>query len=210
MHNSVLFGVWACVSFVLYKIVAAVLEERRHAKNARELGCEPTHNPNGWDIWGVVAVWKMLQADKKALFPAHIKQRFEDATKAQNRQINTLSSPQLGSPFLMTTEPKNIQAMLATQFKDYGLGERRNVNFFPLLGHGIVSMVEQLYLIINLGCTTLTRTVLFRWQTVGTQPGITATAICTRPSQRPGPRRRARPESSTCPSCRKGWMDRFC
>ena len=44
-----------------------------------------------------------------------------------------------GSPTTFTIDPKNIQAVLATQFKDFGLGDMRNGNFNPLLGHGIVS-----------------------------------------------------------------------
>lgn len=43
----------------------------------------------------------------------------------------------LGKTAFFTTEPRNIQAILATQFKDFGLGDARNNNFFPLLGHGI-------------------------------------------------------------------------
>jgi hypothetical protein len=41
---------------------------------------------------------------------------------------------------IITIDPKNIQAILAVQFKEFGLGEGRNGNFNPLLGHGIVSI----------------------------------------------------------------------
>jgi hypothetical protein len=40
---------------------------------------------------------------------------------------------------IFTVDPKNVQTILATQFKDFGLGDARNNNFKPLLGHGIVS-----------------------------------------------------------------------
>lgn len=54
---------------------------------------------------------------------------------------NSTNYPQqvFGSPMTFTIEPKNVQTLLATQFKDFGLGEWRNGNFNPLLGHGIVS-----------------------------------------------------------------------
>ncbi|USP73415.1 translation initiation factor if-2 [Curvularia clavata] len=45
----------------------------------------------------------------------------------------------MGVEGIFTIEPKNIQAILATQFKDFGLGKVRNRNFSPLLGHGIFS-----------------------------------------------------------------------
>jgi len=35
-----------------------------------------------------------------------------------------------------TIDPENIEAILSTQFKDFGLGDRRAC-FFPLLGEGI-------------------------------------------------------------------------
>jgi len=37
----------------------------------------------------------------------------------------------------VTVDPKNIQAVLATQFHDFSLGQTRRGNFFPLLGNGI-------------------------------------------------------------------------
>jgi len=49
-----------------------------------------------------------------------------------------------GNPMTFTIEPENIQAILAKQFKEFGLGETRNANFNPLLGHGIVSSPKQL------------------------------------------------------------------
>jgi hypothetical protein len=139
MHSSLLLGLWACVSFVLYKIIAVVLASRHHAQNARKLGCEPAHSPNGWDLIGIRATWWLLQADKKADLPAHFKFRFEDASAKQNRPVTTFYQNQLGNDTFHTIEPKNIQALLATQFKDFGLGKTRNANFHPLLGNGIVS-----------------------------------------------------------------------
>ncbi len=42
----------------------------------------------------------------------------------------------LGSRSINTIDPENIEAILSTQFKDFGLGAREQ-NFRPLLGHGI-------------------------------------------------------------------------
>jgi cytochrome P450 len=38
---------------------------------------------------------------------------------------------------IYTCDPKNIQAILATRFQDFELGETRRQSFFPLLGNGI-------------------------------------------------------------------------
>jgi hypothetical protein len=138
MHNSILLCLWAGVSYVLYKIVATIINERRHARNARKLGCGPAHNPNGWDLFGIVMIRDILRADKQARVPVFFKERFDLASIEQNRKISTTYTNSLGSDTFHTIDPKNIQAMLATQFKDFGLGMRRHGNFNPLLGNGIV------------------------------------------------------------------------
>jgi cytochrome P450 len=43
----------------------------------------------------------------------------------------------IGERVIMTAEPENIKAILATQFKDYGKGERFRKDWFPFLGNGI-------------------------------------------------------------------------
>lgn len=42
-----------------------------------------------------------------------------------------------GTTSLLTVEPANVQAMLATQFKDFKLGTMRINQFYPLLGSSI-------------------------------------------------------------------------
>ncbi|GME45301.1 Cytochrome P450 [Neofusicoccum parvum] len=50
---------------------------------------------------------------------------------------NTFQSRVLLDDFYWTCEPKNIQAMLALKFNDFGVGIDRYNNFKPLMGHGI-------------------------------------------------------------------------
>lgn len=49
----------------------------------------------------------------------------------------TFATTVLGVTFIQTVEPKNVQALLATQFHDFALGKLRRRTFFPLLGNGI-------------------------------------------------------------------------
>lgn len=42
-----------------------------------------------------------------------------------------------GNTLLSTVEPANIQALLATQFKDFATGSRRYTSFSPVLGYSI-------------------------------------------------------------------------
>jgi cytochrome P450 len=45
----------------------------------------------------------------------------------------------LGNTVILTVEPDNLKAMLATQFSDFGLGLRHE-QFYPLLGDGIFTL----------------------------------------------------------------------
>jgi hypothetical protein len=49
----------------------------------------------------------------------------------------TFETSILGSTVIHTVEPKNIQAMMVTQFGDFELGKMRRGVLFPLIGNGI-------------------------------------------------------------------------
>lgn len=50
--------------------------------------------------------------------------------------LNSAKATVMGQTFYSTTDPENIKAILATNFKDFGLGKRLET-FGPLLGKGI-------------------------------------------------------------------------
>ena len=41
---------------------------------------------------------------------------------------------------ILTIDPRNVQAVLSTNFKDFQLGDPRRQSFFPLLGNGIFTV----------------------------------------------------------------------
>lgn len=49
---------------------------------------------------------------------------------------NTFSLVLLSQPAIITIEPENVKAVLATQFHDFGIGKRYR-GMGALLGHGI-------------------------------------------------------------------------
>jgi cytochrome P450 monooxygenase len=53
---------------------------------------------------------------------------------------STFSVNLLGSPGICTLEPSNVQTVLATNFKDYGLQQLRRSATLPFLGEGIFTM----------------------------------------------------------------------
>ncbi|EKG12102.1 Cytochrome P450 [Macrophomina phaseolina MS6] len=79
----------------------------------------------------------LLKADKEKRLPDYSQERVEHISEREGRLVTTMQNTIAGEDSFFTIEPRNIQAILATQFKDFDFGPRRNGNFRPLLGHGI-------------------------------------------------------------------------
>ena len=79
----------------------------------------------------------MLDADKKKLFPNMMVDRHQLMSKLHGRECSTFTFDVLGQRILFTSDPKNIQAMLATQFDDFDLGQLRRDNMIATVGDGI-------------------------------------------------------------------------
>jgi hypothetical protein len=106
-----------------------------HARRARSWGCKPA-----------------ATRPYRYPFAIDILQRYTKADRENNTQNDDLaiyeemgcrSSWQqqiLGNWHHATNDPKNIQAMLATQFKDFELGPIRRGSFAPLTGDGIFTL----------------------------------------------------------------------
>lgn len=64
----------------------------------------------------------------------------------------------IGERVILTAEPENIKAILATQFKDYGKGEKFRIDWHPFLGNGMtlgmISKILCTILMIHLGIFT--------------------------------------------------------
>ncbi|GJD01547.1 cytochrome P450 [Colletotrichum higginsianum] len=112
------------VSRSLYRTIS-------RARLARKLGCrppplEPSSLPLGIDI-----VLASLRADREQRTPDHVAARFA-ALGAHTFRLSLL-----GTTNLVTADPRNVQAMLATQFTDFGMGAARSTNLKAVLGRSI-------------------------------------------------------------------------
>lgn len=183
MHNSVLLALWAGISFVLYKIACSIIVSRKRAATARQLGCLPAPPLElvPFDPLGIHNIAILIQADKNSLVPQWMEERHKRACAKAGREITTFHQNVMGGENYFTIEPKNIQAILATQFKDFGLGIVRNRNFSPLLGHGIVS--GKLGIFNGMSRSLTVYTVLYRWRAMGRCKSPAPTPICPGPSQ---------------------------
>lgn len=153
---------WVSFSWILYKGVSLLYIRRQHAIKSRKLDCEPA------PLWpatnlGISTIKQMMEAQKAGRFPAYLREREEVLSKSENRPVHTMRLSILGNKAHFTSDPKNIQALLATQFKDFGLGSARIGNFGPLMGDGIVCVGN---LQVNLPLLT-NMIVCIRWQEMG-------------------------------------------
>lgn len=117
-----------------------------------------------------------MAAQKAGRFPAYLREREEVLSESQNRPVHTMRLSILGNEAHFTSDPKNIQALLATQFKDFGLGSARIGNFGPLMGDGIVGFhchFVLLRLLTNFS-------VCIRWQKMGTLSSTSSASVRSR------------------------------
>ena len=132
-------GIAAVLQIISYIVTAA----RRNAR-AKELGCEPPPTMPEGGFMGFKLLRRVIKADKEGTVLDMWTTRYHEHIKAFGRPLTTFRFNLLGSEVFHTVDPKNVQAMLATQFADFGLGTMRRGNMIALLGDGIVSQYESL------------------------------------------------------------------
>jgi cytochrome P450 len=111
-----------------------IIKPLRHRLKSRRLGCSPVPvEPKRWPL-GIDVVRRGLQADREQRTPDFVAARFE----AMGRYTWGLSL--LGTSNLITAEPRNVQALLATQFDDFIMGAARRTNLKTVLGRSIFAV----------------------------------------------------------------------
>lgn len=137
MHSAITAAALAAVAFILFQIASFLLIHVQNNRKAKRLGCQPAVR---WpsDPFGYQNAAGMLKADADKQMPTWQQQRLETISQREGRLVHThqLSMPLLRTS-IVTFEPKNVQAILATQFKDFQLPLTRTGNFNSLLGTGI-------------------------------------------------------------------------
>jgi cytochrome P450 len=118
------------VSVLLY-CVHLFHEHRRHRRQAAQWKCQkapsmPVKLPLGLDL-----LWRLSKWDANYKLPMLTVQFFKEM------QVPTWEQSFLGVTALVTLDPQNVQAILATQFNHFELGAVRRGTFSPLLGNGI-------------------------------------------------------------------------
>lgn len=93
---------------------------------------KPPPVATGGGPFGLVGLYHLVKAVNKGKLCSFLQDE-------SDRFGSTYMRHGLGSDVIMTTDPENIKAILATQFTDFGLGERHKA-LYPLLGDGIFTL----------------------------------------------------------------------
>jgi hypothetical protein len=118
--------------FTLYQLVQYAIQYQRRRAIIRNKGCKPLRSyPHKDPILGLDLFFLNVGLTKSGKFLPGIRARFEKIPGW------TYSQLLLGMRMISTVEPENIKAILATQFKDFGMPKTRTDAVVPVFGHGI-------------------------------------------------------------------------
>lgn len=139
VNHTVSMLLWGAIALVLFQVVSTVAGNIQHKRKARQLGCEdPPRVPAPvWDVIGIQRIRRNLAAAKAFRFPEFLLTQHETAEKIAGFDAMTYNFNLFGRTTYFTSDPKNLQAMLATKFKDFSLPPTRKGTFYQLLGNGI-------------------------------------------------------------------------
>ena len=135
MASVKLYHIIVFVAFVLflYKVLAGFVTWYQQRK-ANHLGCQPVPLERTKWPFGIDVVLRMAKASKEQRVPDFIVERYNDMGRY------TWRTKMLGSEFFTTADPKNIQAILATQFKYFRIGIARRTNLYSVLGGSVFAL----------------------------------------------------------------------
>ncbi|EXL99310.1 cytochrome P450 [Fusarium oxysporum II5] len=101
------------------------------AHRARQRGCPPVPLELSKLPFGIDTLLASLRADRDQRTPDHVANRFAALG------VYTFRMSILGTTNLVTADPRNIQAILASQFNDFGMDATRSTNLKTVLGRSI-------------------------------------------------------------------------
>ncbi|KAI9928657.1 hypothetical protein ASPWEDRAFT_65708 [Aspergillus wentii DTO 134E9] len=115
--------------FSIFFIARQAFLRHKRSKHAKQLNAEKcARSPGG--LLGIRNFLGLKNAHSGGRMPHHF-QRLHQQYGA------TFNIAALGKELIFTIEPENIQALLTTQFSEFGLAPSRHDQWFPLFGEGI-------------------------------------------------------------------------
>ncbi|TLD33749.1 hypothetical protein PspLS_00228 [Pyricularia sp. CBS 133598] len=130
--SSIMLLIALTALLLIYKLLnSLIIRPLQNRLSAYRLNCGSVPaEPSKWPL-GIDTVLRGLHADKEQRMPDYVASRFA----AMGRYTWRISV--LGTSNIITAEPRNVQALLATQFDDFSIGDARTTNLKILLGRSI-------------------------------------------------------------------------
>jgi hypothetical protein len=117
--------VWSLAAYVFYSLLRLSIAAYQRAVAAKSRGCRPAPTYPSPDPTGILNAIKIVQANNAGRLNHHVVERIDTVSKQEGRPVWTFQTHIARSWLFFTCDPKNIQALLATQFKDFELGPIR-------------------------------------------------------------------------------------
>lgn len=125
-YSTVLMALAACYVFRLVWVNVS------HFLRARRLGCKPAFVRPNQGPFGIGILQRAVKATREQVLQNDDLMLYDELGQRSTWYQNIL-----GSWHHVTTDPENVQAILATQFNDFELGPLRRGVFAPFIGNGI-------------------------------------------------------------------------
>lgn len=132
MNRFVLLLFGPLTAFALYLLVSKITKSHRQAATAKKLGCKPPPVYTTRDPIGLENILELTRENDAGHLPQHIAERFDRLSKREGYEVLTSTTHIFRNWLMATRDPKNVQAILATQFKEFSLGPIRFGTFSPL------------------------------------------------------------------------------
>jgi len=122
--------VLAIISAITYYVYSSYRASAAKSAFCQKHGCQEMKRlPQSERVLGLAALLQLRRVEK-----AH--RVLDYFTEQLAKNGSTFSVQILRNTTMLTSDPENIKAVLATQFQDYSVGKRKTF-FSPLLGNGI-------------------------------------------------------------------------
>lgn len=132
MKSTLALLAWPATALVLYWISTLIVTRYRRASFKKRHGVEYTPTYPHSDILAVGDLRDVNRAHEAGTVMQLWVDRLDRACKKEGRSILTYDAHIMRNWIMFTADPKNVQAVLATQFKDFALGPLRHGVLSPL------------------------------------------------------------------------------
>lgn len=120
--------------FLLYILYVKLDKWQRRRRSARLHGTKPVRRVRNLEpILGLDHLWRLVGASSRNRFLAFF---HEEHFKKYG---HTFEMNLVGHDLIITNEPRNVQAVLASQFEDFAIGPRRRAHSKQLVGIGLLN-----------------------------------------------------------------------